>query len=252
MLSVRPQPCDSLSFTRDSRLFSTDPAFLRRSAKVAGALYLAMMPFGFFGIVYVPSILLVPGDSAATFHKVMASEGLLRAGTVSHFVGQILFIFLALALFRLLQAVNHPHAVLMAVFAIVGVPLTLYNEVHHLAVLSLLDPRQSAAWSAEQLSSLVMLLMTARSDGIILSQVFWGLWLLPLGYLVLRASFLPSFLGVLLIVAGLGYLSDVGIQLLLPSVTFRLSQFTFVGELLFPLWLLIRGVKPVPPVAAAS
>jgi Domain of unknown function (DUF4386) len=202
-----------------------------------------MMPFGFFGIVYVPSAILVPGDAAATLQKAMASESLLRLGTISQILGQIIFILLVLTLFRLLQGVNQPQAVLMTVLAIVGVPLTLYNEVHHLTLLHLLDPSQSAAWPAAQLSSLAMLLMTAHRDGVVLSQVFWGLWLLPLGYLVIRAAFLPSFLGVLLFVAGLGYLVDVGLALLAPAVVLRVSTFTFIGELLFPLWLLIRGVK---------
>jgi hypothetical protein len=205
-----------------------------------------MMPFGFFGIVYVPSVLLVPGDAAATLQKVLASESLLRAGIVSHILGQLIFILLVLTLFRLLQAVDRPQAVLMAVVAIVGVPLTLYNEVHHLALLYLVDPAQSAAWPPEQLSALAMLLLNARSNGVLLSQIFWGLWLLPLGYLVIRATFLPSLLGVLLALAGLGYLVDVSLQLLAPSVSLRVSQFTFVGELLFPLWLLIRGVKQDP------
>lgn len=220
----------------------TDPATLRRLARTAGALYLAMMPFGFFGIVYVPSVLLVPGDATATLQKVMASESLLRLGTASHVIGQIIFILLVLTLFRLLQGVNQPQAVLMTVVALIGVPLTLYNEVNHLTLLSLIDPAHSAAWPASQLSSTAMLLMTARSNGVVLSQVFWGLWLLPLGYLVIRATFLPSFLGVLLVVAGLGYLVDVTLQLLVPSVSLRVSAFTFIGELLFPLWLLIRGV----------
>ncbi len=221
-----------------------------RSARIAGSLYLAMMPLGFFGIVYVPSVLLIPGDSAATLQKVMAADHLLRLGTASHILGQLLFVLLVLTLFRLLQGVNQSQAVLMAVVAIVGVPLTLYNEVHHLTVLHLLDPRQSAVWSTDQLASLTLLLMTARGDGILLSQVFWGLWLLPLGYLVFRAGFLPPFLGVLLVIAGLGYLFDVGLSLLAPAATLRVSAFTFIGELLFPLWLLIRGVRPSAPVPA--
>lgn len=213
----------------------------RRSARVAGILYLAMMPFGFFGIVYVPLVLKVPADPAATLQRVMDSEKLIRLGTASHIVGQILFIFLVLALFRLLQSVSQSKAVLMAVLAIVGVPLTLYNEVHHLMILTLLDPAEASVWPAEQLSSLVVQHLTARANGVLLSQIFWGLWLLPLGYLVILAGYFPRILGILLVVAGLGYLIDVAIQLLAPSVTLRVSQLTFVGELLFPLWLVARG-----------
>lgn len=240
---VRGRHASTVFLTGNPRLISTGSAPLQRFARLAGALYIAMMPFGFFGIVYVPSVLLVPGDAAATLQKVMASEHLLRMGTVSHIIGQVIFLLLVLTLFRLLQAVHQPQVVLMVVVALIGVPLTLYNEVNHLTILALLDPRQSAVWPPEQLASLVTLLLTARGNGVVLSQVFWGLWLLPLGFLVIRAGFLPPLLGYLLVVAGLGYLVDVTLHLLAPSVSLRVTTFTFIGELLLPLWLLIRGVK---------
>ncbi len=68
-------------------------ATINRTARLAGGLYLALMPFGFFGILYVPSVLIVPGDAATTARNILASEWLLRSGTVSHLVGQIIFIF---------------------------------------------------------------------------------------------------------------------------------------------------------------
>src|SRR3990172_11464461 len=114
-------------------------ASINRTARLAGGLYMAMAPFAFFGILYVPSVLLVPGDAATTSRNIMASEWLFRSGTVSHLIGQIIFIFLALALYRLLKLVNKDHAVLMVVLALLGVPIALLNEVNHLAVLLLLS-----------------------------------------------------------------------------------------------------------------
>jgi hypothetical protein len=87
-----------------------------------------------------------------------------------------------------------------------------------------------------------MLFLDMRQDGILVAQVFWGLWLLPLGSLVFRSGFLPKPLGVLLVIAGVGYVIDCGTQLLSPGVA-TVSQFTFIAELLFPLWLLIKGVN---------
>ena len=105
-------------------------ASINRTARLAGGLYLAMAPFAFFGIIYVPSVLLVRGDAATTSRNIMASEWLFRSGTVSHLVGQIIFIFLVLALYRLLKPMNKDHAVLMVVLALLGIPIAFLNEVN--------------------------------------------------------------------------------------------------------------------------
>jgi hypothetical protein len=202
------------------------------------------MPFAFLGIVYVPSVLVVPGDAAATARNIMASEWLFRSGTVSHLIGQIILIFLVLALYRLLKSVNKDHAVLMVVLALLAVPIAFLNELNHLAVLRLLSGSDSLRpLTSDQLHAQAMLFLDIRNSGIYVAQIFWGLWLLPLGYLVLRSGFLPKLLGILLVIACCGYLIDSGAHLLLPGFDATISQFTFVGEVLFPLWLLIRGVN---------
>jgi hypothetical protein len=203
-----------------------------------------MMPFSFFGIMYVPSVLVVRGDPAATASNIITSEWLFRSGTVGHLVGQIIFVFLVLALYQLLAPVNRGHAVLMVVLALLGVPVAFVNEVNHLAVLRLLSGADYLeALTPVQLHAHAMLFLDLRQGGLMFAQVFWGLWLLPLGYLVFRSGFLPRLLGILLIIAGAGYLADVVIRLLFPGIDATVSQFTFVGELLLPLWLLFKGVN---------
>lgn len=217
-------------------------ASIKRTARLAGGLYLASMPFGFFGIIYVPLVLVVPGDAATTSRNIMAAEWLFRSGTVSHLIGQIIFILQVLVLYRLLKSVNEGHAALMVVLAVLAVPIAFLNEVNHLAVLRLLGNADDGAFTASQLQAQVMLFLDMRESGIFVAQVFWGLWLLPLGFLVVRSGFLPKLLGILLVIAGTGYVIDTGTQLLFPGVA-TISQFTFVGEVLFPLWLLIKGVN---------
>jgi hypothetical protein len=217
-------------------------ASINRTARLAGGLYLALMPFGFFGIIYVPSVLLVPGDAATTSRNIMASEWLFRSGMVSHLISQIIFIFLVLALYRLLKPVNKDHAVLMVVLALLAVPIAFLSEVNHLAALRLLANADDGAFTASQLQAQAMLFLDMRQNGILVALVFWGLWLLPLGFLVFKSGFLPKVLGVLLVVAGAGYVIDSGTQLLFPGLA-TIGQFTFIGELLFPLWLLIKGVN---------
>ncbi|HET9261515.1 MAG TPA: DUF4386 domain-containing protein [Vicinamibacterales bacterium] len=224
-------------------------ASINRTARLAGALYLAAMPFGFFGIMYVPSVLLVPGDPAATSRNILASEWLFRSGTVSHLIGQIIFIFQVLALYRLLQPVNKNHAVLMVILVLVGIPIAFLNEVNHLAALRLLSGTDDGAFTSTQRYAQAMLFLDMREYGIGVAHVFWGLWLLPLGFLVFRSVFLPRLLGILLMIGGAAHVIDAGTQLLFPGVP-TVSQFTFafailaaIGELLFALWLLIKGVN---------
>ncbi len=217
-------------------------ASVNRTARLAGALYLALMPFGFFGIIYVPSVLVVSGDAATTSRNIMASEWLFRSGTVSHLISQIIFIFLVLALYRLLKPVNKNHAVLMVVLSLPAVPIAFLSELNHLAVLRLLANPDDGAFTASQLQAQAMLFLDMRQNGILLALVFWGLWLLPLGVLVFKSGFLPKVLGVLLVIAGAGYVIESGAQILSPGLA-TISQFTFVGEVLFTLWLLIKGVN---------
>ncbi len=217
-------------------------ASITRTARWAGGLYLAMAPFSLLGVVYVPSVLVVPGDAAATSRNILASEWLFRSGTVGLLISQIIFILLAIALYRLLKAVNRDLAVLMVILVLVQVPILFLNEVNHLAVLDVLGGAGQGAFTPRQLGAQVMLLLRRRESGILVAQVLMGLWLLPLGLLVVRCGFLPRLLGGLLMIAGLGYVVDWLTQLLSPGFP-TISQFTFWGELLFALWLLVKGVN---------
>ena len=131
---------------------------------------------------------------------------------------------------------------LMVVLALLAVPIAFLNEVNHLAALRLLANADDGAFTASQLQAQAMLLLDMRQDGMLVTQVFWGLWLVPLGFLVFKSGFLPRVLGVLLVIAGAGYVIDSATQLLSPGLP-TIGLFTFVGEILFTLWLLIRGVN---------
>ena len=212
------------------------------TARLAGGLYLVVAVFAAFGNIYVPSVLLVRGDAAATSRNIMASEWLFRSGILSHLISQVVFIFLVLTLYRLLKTVSKDHTARMVVLALLGIPMAFFNEINHLAVLRLLSSADGGAFTPSQLQAQAMLFLEMRDSGILVTLVFWGLWLLPLGFVVFKSKFLPKLLGILLAISGAGYLFDSGMQLLFPGFA-MISQYTFVGELLFPLWLLIKGVN---------
>jgi hypothetical protein len=215
-------------------------ASINRTARLAGALYLSLVPLGFFSFVYVPSALFVRGDVAATSRNVVASEWLYRAGIVSHLISQIIVVFLVLAFYRLLHSVNKDRAFLMVVLALLCVPISFLTEANNFAALRLFTAAEDAAFTAAQLRAQAILFIEIHRSGILIAQVFWALWMLPLSWLVAKSRFLPRVLAVPVLIASAGYLIDSGIHLLGASRA-PISQFTAVGELVLPLWLLIKG-----------
>src|SRR5574341_2441384 len=213
-------------------------------ARLAGFLYLIVNLFAPFTLLYLPSRLIVRGDAAATASNIMASESLFRFGIVLNlftFIGQI---FLVLALYQLLKVVNKAMASLMVIFVLAAVPIAMLNELTQLAVLQLLSGADYLkGFTTEQLQALAYLFLRLHSQGLLIAQIFWGLWLFPLGYLVFKSGFLPGILGILLIIACFGYVIQSFAIFLLPNFNVKIIFFTSWGELLLVLWLLIKGVN---------
>jgi Domain of unknown function (DUF4386) len=199
----------------------TSPLLL---ARIAGLLYLSLIPLGLFGTLY-------SGPSS-------------RLGIVSALLVQIVNIFVVLMLYQLLKPVNKNLAVLMVIFLLLGVPIAMLNELNQFAVILLSSGADFLrVFSATQLHALVILFLDLHNYGIAIAGLFWGLWLFPMGYLVFESGFLPRILGVLLMIGCVGYLVQSFATLLLSNFAVNLALFTFWGEVLFPLWLLIRGVN---------
>jgi hypothetical protein len=228
----------------------------KKTARIAGLLYLVNGVTGFFSIIYIPNKLIVSGNAAATANNVLASEGLFRLGIVSELVCAAEFIFLVWVLYRLLGAVNKTHASLMVILAIVQVPIMFLNVLNEIAALSLFH---GAAFLAvvdqPQRQALAMQFLDLHGEGFVVAGIFWGLWLFPFGVLVFRSGFLPRILGALLIAACFGYLAVSVTSLLLPSyedVVGRIANIPItLGEPAIILWLTIRGAKDQPLEAAA-
>ena len=222
----------------------------KKRARVAGLLYVLMsIPAG-FSLLYVPSVLIVPGDATATANKIQASELLFRIGIVGELIGATGFIFVALALYRLFKGVDKTQASLMVTLFVVSVPISFLNVLNQIAALTLLSGASFlSVFDPRQLNALVMVFLSLHNHGILLAQVFWGLWLVPFGVLVFRSGFLPRILGVLLIIACFGYLAGSFAHILLPVYGQIVSRFAMVltlGELPIMLWLLIKGAKDQP------
>jgi hypothetical protein len=201
-----------------------------------------------FGLLYVPSKLIVHGNAAATASNIAASETLFRLGIGANVISQTLFMWVALALYDLFKGVDRRRAALMLGLIVVPVPIALLSELNAIAALVLVRGTDFlTALDKPQREALAMLFLHLHGQGYNIAALFWGLWLFPLGLLVYRSGFLPRFLGVLLIANCFYYLVTRLATLLLPQYGSIVDQWMkpfSVGELLFMFWLLIVGAKP--------
>jgi hypothetical protein len=228
----------------------------KNPGRFVGLLYVLVSIPGAFALVYVPSKLIVEGNATATAGNIAASETLFRAGIACNLISQILFMWVALALYDLLKGVNQRHASLMLGLIVVSIPIALLNELNAIAALILVRGADFLSiFEKPQRDALAMLFLNLHDHGFVVAEIFWGLWLFPLGLLVYRSGFFPRFLGVLLILDCFRYVVDSFTSILLPQYTDIVSRwmkpFSF-GELLFMFWLLIMGAKPKPTVGPAS
>jgi len=223
--------------------------------RAAGLLYLLLVVLGAFSILYVPSKLIVPGDATATANNILASEGLYRLSIVSGLISAVVFLFLARALYRLLHPVSKPLASLMVTLVMISVAIGFALTMNDVAVLTVLRGTDFlAVFSQAQREGLAMLFLHLGTQGMLVSQLFWGLWLFPFGVLVMRSGFLPRILGILLVVNGVAYVVASLTGLLLPAYADLVGRIALVpelGEIWMMLWLLIKGAR-VRPAAEIS
>ena len=219
----------------------------KKTARVAGLLYLLACLPAPFSLLYVPGKLMVPGDATATADHVRASETLLRLGMAGELISAAAFILVVLALYRLFKDVDKQQALLMVILFVVSVPISFLNVLNDIAALILArGPDFLSVFSKGQLDALVLLFLRLHNSGFLVAQIFWGLWLVPFGILVIRSGFLPRVLGIFLMLACTGYLISSFSSLIVPQyahLVSRLASILEIGELPPALWLLIFGAK---------
>jgi Domain of unknown function (DUF4386) len=229
---------------------------IQRQARTAGFLYLLLAVTAPWGLLYVPSKLIVSGNAAATAENLRASEGLLRLGIASELVHQILGVFVVLALYYLFKAVDKRLAVLLVILGtLLSAPIMFLNVLNDVAAQILASrPAFLSAFDPPQLDALAYFFLRLHGRGIDIASIFWGLWLFPFGLLVIRSGFIPRFLGYLLMIAGTAYVVTAFATLVLPRLL------PIVGPVALPLetaelpivfWLAIWGARtPAQPAPA--
>jgi len=228
---------------------------LNKKARVAGLVYVVASAIGVVRLLYIPSALFVHGDAAATANNIVVHETLFRWGIVAYLVSAALWIFVTLALYRLLKEVDRDIAVLMVILgSLMQVPLFFVNSVTDVG--ALLFARGGdflSVFAKPQRDAFAMLFLDLHHQLDLANFIFAGLWLLPLGLLVYRSRFLPRFLGAWLMLACFGWLAFSLTGFLRPGAedqVFTWIQPLTLAEVATMLWLLIMGAKERPPVAA--
>lgn len=219
----------------------------KKNARTAGWIYLLLAITGFYSIMYVPGNLVVFGDATATANNIASSELLFRSGIFVGLVSSIIFVFLALALYRLLNQINHRQAILMvtlvAVSAATGFLATLIQMG---ALIALSGADFLSVFDKPQLDALAYVFLRWESHVVQGVQIFWGLWLFPFGLLVYQSRFIPKIFGVLVMIAGFAYVLSSFMSIVLPQYKATVSPIITIlvlAELPIIFWLLIVGAK---------
>lgn len=230
---------------------------LSKEARFAGLLYVLASAVGVVRLIYIPSALFVEGNAGLTATNIAAHEPLFRLGIVSSLVAAALWLWVTLALYRLLKRVDQDLALVMLILGgLMQVPLFFVNSASDVA--ALLFARGAdflSAFDKPQRDAFAALFLNLHHHLDLANAIFWGLWLIPFGLLVYRSSFLPRFLGVWLMLACLAWLALSMAGFLLPAYEDRvqvISQPLSLGEVVTMLWLVVMGAKERPAIMAKA
>jgi hypothetical protein len=224
----------------------------KKTARMAGYLYLIYIVFSIFADVLGRSKLIVLEDAAKTAGNIIASEWQFRIGFVVDLVGAVLFLLTAWALYVLLKPVNKNIALLFLLLNLGGVAVWCFSDLFLIASQLLLSGADYLkVFQADQLQALAMLSLNIYKNGFSgIAQIFFSAWLFPLGYLVFKSGYLPRFLGIILMVECFGWLMFPIQFFFFPGnlvLAYLSSAVGFIGEFSLMLWLVIMGAKDQKP-----
>jgi hypothetical protein len=227
----------------------------KRLARIAGVLYLFVGIFGGFAEGFVDPKMYVAGNAATTAANVMANPGLIRMGVVAHLLDGTFFIFLAMALYTLLQHAHKSVARAMLILVALATGIICLNAVFQFEAMQVATGNgYASAFGTAGTNAMVLLLLDMQHYGTLIAQVFFGLWLIPLGYLTSKSGMFPKWLGIVLITGGICYLIDLLVAFLLPNFGQKIHGFVIIpsaiAEISMVLYLLVVGVKPLKALIA--
>jgi hypothetical protein len=224
---------------------------IKKTARIAGLLYFIYVIASIIADLFGHFVF---ADASATVNNIIAHESLFRIGFVISLFSYVFFLLAAWALYVLLKPVNKNIALLFLLLNLGGFAILVYSHLNLFSSLTLLSGADYLkVFQPDQLQAQAMLFINLYKNGSTIAQIPFGVWLLPLGYLVFKSGFLPKILGILLIVDCFGLLIYVLQRFLLPGyavIAYPCWGIGFIAEVSLTLWLLIKGVKDQKPTLA--
>ena len=221
---------------------------VKKTARIAGILYLLVGIFGGFAEGYLEPKMYAAGNAAVTAGNVTANAGLVRLGVVADLLDGTFFLILALVLYVLFEQVSKSVARTLLALVMIAVAITCLSALFEFEGLRVAAGAvDMASLGTAGSNAVVLLLLDAQHYGLLIAQIFFGLWLAPLGYLVYKSGWFPKALGILLVAACVSYLVDVLAAFLLPEIANVVHGFAVIlpaiAEPWMVLYLLIVGVR---------
>jgi hypothetical protein len=211
-------------------------------ARMGGGCWLMCFITSIFPLV-VSGKLVVPGDAATTATNLLANEGLFLAGTALLLISTAFYVGATLFVYEVLKPVNRSLSLLAAFFSLVGCAVGALSCLFDFAPFVLLKGAPYlSVFTQEQLQALAYMFLAVRAQANSIGLVFFGLHCFGVGYLIFRSTFMPRIIGVLMMFAGIGWLTFLS-----PPLANSLAPFNMIpggiGELSLTLWLLVKAVN---------
>ncbi len=219
----------------------------RLKARVAGGLWLMVIAAGMTAFL-IRSPMIVRGDAAATATRILASESLFRLGFAADLLAGVFYMGVTVLLYRLLKPVSRTLSLLAAFFGLAGVAIGGATSLTNLATLILLGGGQySSAFTSSQSQAMALMSLRLYEQAFSIAMAFFGFQCILIGCLIVRSTFLPRVLGVLLAIGGSSYVISSFASFLSPAFAAHLLPFiipaALLGEGSLTVWLLLIGVN---------
>ncbi len=219
-------------------------------SKLAGLLYLIIAIIGGFSIGYMPGEIVAEGNAVLTFQNLLNHQELFRWGIAGDIAVMVLEILLTVMLYQLFKSASNTGMTIatysrLAMAVIMGMNLINYM----IPAIIMTQPEYLSVFSSAELESLTLLFFKAHKYGEMAWQIFFSIHLFTLGYVIRKSGKTPKWLGVIMLIGGVGYAGDSFIQFTLInseilSVLFSsLLVLAVIAEFWFAFWLLIKGIK---------
>lgn len=188
---------------------------------------------GMYSLMYIPTQLIDASDPVGTVANITSNETLFRIGIAGSLITQLFSVAAVWFLYKLFYDEYKDAVILMAVFTFLGMPIAMFSNAFHLGALEVLADTEQT-----------MLMLKLQSRGTMIATIFWGLWLFPIGYMVIKSPLFPKVIGWLLVVAGFGYTAAAFVYFLNIEgwLVDALEYFTF-GEVIWMLWVIVMGAR---------